>query len=426
MSTWGTCGLLDAIRVCFCQNTSEHGGEAGVRGSRGTFVALNPSEIQSLQLPPQTTATLYEGCCPEAWLEGRVQDILESNPWVAGVLKTNPKDGKLALWFPDQPNWTKHFQVIKVEDAPSLLRTSLDFTVKVGSEVANTAQPLCQITAITEPTRQRWILQMSMSHAVADSHTFYAIHGMLDARSDVCPMEFERVEFNPLTCLKAPLHWKWLFFSCCRLLWLLNPWPKRNEKPVIELRYVKEGWLQRWKSQHDPDLDAPHVSANDLLASWFFSVTQPACGFIPINMRDRMPGLGVQHAGLYTTMLIFYPEEYKRAANIRRAVTRLCPACMPDASRQAPGRGSCCGAVTAWHMFYRDVNLPGCKQLSHFPVTSVWKDYPAMRCPFALIFRPEADRLAMCTVTGAKLPEDPEGPLGDLLGHAGLEVLDLW
>lgn len=49
-----------------------------------------------------------------------------------------------------------------------------------------------------------------------------------------------------------------------------------------------------------------------------------------------------------------------------------------------------------------------------------------MSFPFALIFRPEADRLAMCTVTGAKLPEDPEGPLGDLLGHGGLEVLDLW
>ena len=380
MSTWGTCGLLDAIRVCFCQNTSEHGGEAGVRGSRGTFVALNPSEIQSLQLPPQTTATLYEGCCPEAWLEGRVQDILESNPWVAGVLKTNPKDGKLALWFPDQPNWTKHFQVIKVEDAPSLLRTSLDFTVKVGSEVANTAQPLCQITAITEPTRQRWILQMSMSHAVADSHTFYAIHGMLDARSDVCPMEFERVEFNPLTCLKAPLHWKWLFFSCCRLRWLLNPWPKRNEKPVIELRYVKEAWLQRWKSQHDPDLDAPHVSANDLLASWFFQslsrhvdlfqstcgtaclasefnmpVCIPRCWFSTRRSTRELPTSAVQwHACALHACLMLLGRRLARALAVEQRLLGICFTVMwtfPDVSSSRTFQSLRCGKITPQWVF---------------------------------------------------------------------------
>ena len=391
----------------------------------GKYVALNASEIQSVQLPSQATATVYEGHCPESWLRQRVQKILAANPWIAGVLETRPQDGKLALWFPGQPQCDRVFQVVIVAKDTGFQHASQDCIVKVGSELTDSGEPVCRIAALIEPTHQRWTLQMSMSHVIADSHTFYAIYGMLDERARVWPMVIERVTFDPCTCLKAPLHWKWLFFTLCRLRWLLSPWPQR-QNPVIKIRYVKDEWLQKQKVKHVAVDDAPFVSANDLLSSWFFSVTQPACGFIALNMRNRMVGLDEERAGVYTTMLFFYPEEYKRSANIRRAVTRLSPACMPDSSRQKPGPGSRCAAVTAWHMFYQDVNLPGCKELLHLPVTSVWNNFPTTQCPFALIFRPQKDRLAMCTVTGEELPEDPEGPLGEALGDAfkDLEVLD--
>lgn len=228
-------------------------------------------------------------------------------------------------------------------------------------------------------------------------------------------MEIERVTFDPLTCLQAPRHWKWLYFYWCHLWWLL--WPKNKTNPVIEVRYVKDTWLKEQKANHVADRDAPYVSSNDLLTSWFLSVNQTACGTMTIEMRNRMPGLTRMLAGLYTSMLFFYPQEYRKPANIRRAVQRLSHACMPDASQQKPGSGYSCGIVTAWHTFYHhDVSFPGCKHLLHFPITSVWKNYPAMKFPLAVIFRPEAGRLAMCTVTGARLPEDPGGPLGVLLG----------
>ena len=400
------CGFAYAFRTCFGKSACRHDVLSG------TFVALNASEIEGAQLPPQTTATLYEGQCPGSWLSHRVQEILDANPWVAGVLKTNPENGKLALWCDRQPQASFIFQVVYLEGNADVQRASLEFIVPSSSGQTFGAKPVCQITAMVQPRCKKWFLQLSMSHAVADSHTFYAIYGMLDELADVRSLEVSRIAFHPLACLKAPLHWKWLFFVLCRLCWLMSPSRETSRRPVIRVRYIRDEWLEQQKAAFVPDLDAPYVSANDLLTSWFLSVTQPSCGFMPMNMRGRMPGLGVEHAGVYTTMLIFYPEEYRRSANIRRAVTRQSPACTPDASRQRPGPGSTCGAVSAWHMFYRDVNLPGCKQCSHCPVTFVWENYPAGQFPMAVIFRPDRKSLAMCLVTCADLPEDPSGPLG--------------
>ena len=368
-----SCGCAQAFEFYFGRNGPFSCGSREANGAGWFVERLNDSEIQSLELPPQTTLTVYGGPCPESWLGRRVQDILAANPWVAGVLKTNPNDGRLALWFPEQPQHATVFQSVQVEPDASVQHASVKFHVKSGSELADGAQPICQITALTQPARQRWILQMSMSHAVADGHTFYAIYGMLDTCAKLWPMKVKRIAFNPVTSLKAPLHWKWLFFTLCRLSWLMSPWTRSARPPVITVRYVNERWLEDQKSTFVPEVDSPHISTNDLLTSWFLSVTEPACGFIPMNMRARAPGLADEHAGLYTTMLIFYPEEYKSSANIRRAVTRLSPACTPDASRRSPGPGSCCGAVSAWRMFYCDVNLPGCKRLSHFPDTSTWQ-----------------------------------------------------
>ena len=62
--------------------------------------------------------------------------------------------------------------------------------------------------------------------------------------------------------------------------------------------------------------------------------TKPACGAIVYNMRDRTEGLAARHAGSYTTLLMFYPEEYKSAANIRRAISSKSPACTLEGLRQ--------------------------------------------------------------------------------------------
>ncbi|CAE7205641.1 bacA [Symbiodinium sp. CCMP2456] len=384
----------------------------------GKFVALNRHETDSVQLPPPATVTLYKGPCPSAWLHARVAEITAANPWLGGRLRTDPQSGKLAAWVPDEPQAEgveDLFEVITLANEAAIMECeSAQFIVKAGTDqTATDGTSICRIAVVTEPTQHLWKLHVSLSHAVADAQTLYMVYGMLDERAEVRPLEVERVSFNPATCLgQVPFHGKWLFFVVRRFCFFLTGLFKdtRQARPVIRVRYVREEWLRDQKSKHIAEVDAMYVSSSDLLTSWFLSVTQPACGVMAMDMRDRMPGLGKAHAGVYTTLLMFYPEEYKSAANIRRALTRQSPACMPDGSCQAPGSSSRFAFVTAWHSNYCEVAFNGCTQLSHCPVTSVWKDYDAAQFPCAVIFRPSAGTLAMCTVSGEELPP---GPLGE-------------
>ncbi|CAE7679580.1 bacA, partial [Symbiodinium necroappetens] len=243
---------------------------------------------------------------------------------------TDPQNGKLAAWVPDEPQAEgveDLFEVITLANEAAVMECeSAQFIVKAGTDQTATDGTICRIAVVTEPTQHLWKLHVSLSHAVADSQTLYMVYRMLDERAEVRPLEVERVSFNPVTCLgQVPFHGKWLFFIVRRFGFFLTGLFKdtRQARPVIRVRYVREEWLREQKSKHIAEVDAMYVSSSDLLTSWFLSVTQPACGVMAMDMRDRMPGLGKAHAGVYTTLLMFYPEEYKSAANIRRSWFKL-------------------------------------------------------------------------------------------------------
>merc|ERR1712129_600398 len=125
-----------------------------------------------------------------------------------------------------------------------------------------------------------------------------------------------------------------------------------------------------------------------------------------------MGGLTDRHAGVYTTMLLYFPEEYRDPANIRRSVTRQSHACMPDGSKQRPGPGSKCASLTSWHTFYSEVRFDGCSELSHFPLMALPMDHRnASFMPACVVFRPAPGQFAVTAFTSEALPEG--GPLGN-------------
>mmetsp|Transcript_41603 Transcript_41603/g.115794 ORF Transcript_41603/g.115794 Transcript_41603/m.115794 type:complete len:437 (-) Transcript_41603:103-1413(-) len=410
----GTCCLCGVLKCVKSLRSRQAEKKLRAAAARGRFVAMNDAEIQSLEVAAQATATVYEGACPEPWLRSRVAEIVHANPWLAGRLKTNPDTGKLALWIPDSIDYQDFLEVVPVVDEAAVTgNCSPQFFVKPGPELVDSDEPVCRILALTEPTHRRWGLQISMSHMLTDGHTFYTIYGMLDKDAEVWSMEVERVKkFNPMTCLKGtPMHGKWMFFIIHMIRRKMECLPK-DPAPIYRVRRVREEWVEEQKRAHVAGLDAPFLSANDMLTSWFFRNTQPAAGAMVFNMRDRMCGLEAKHAGCYGTLMIYYPNEYQEPANIRRSVSRKSPACTLDGSRQKPGQGGKCGMVTSWHMFYHDVNLDGCRQLTHFPIGALPMDpRVAPPLPMAAIFRPAAGELAMVTMTAEELPE--VGPLGD-------------
>ena len=342
-------------------------------------------------------------------------DIVRSNLWLIGSLKTNPSSGKVALWIPtegakDYRNCLEIKHIVKETDSDDIDFHEFqlpEFWVKPGFAIVDAEEHIFKIVALVETSKQRWHLLMSMSHVVADAHTFYMIHNIVDKAAAICPMEVKRTHFSPIFCLPGvPFHWKWFFwfFNQTRIALLCQ----KKQVLNIRMRYVNMDWVEEQKKNFAAEPDAPFISANDLLTSWFFRETKPACGVMMLNMRGRMKGLEDEHAGVYSTMLIFYPNEYKSPANIRRAIQRKSPACTLEGRQQWPGRGGKCGLVTSFHTFNRDLQFDGCTQQLHVP-SGASGDKEALQGPSAIIFRPSSDQLAMVTITEEELSS---GPLG--------------
>lgn len=340
-------------------------------------------------------------------------------------MKTNPQTGRIALWIPDTDDTldvsNRNFFRVQAE-ATALVDTSPCFFVKCGVDLVDEDEPICKLVAFVDFSRKRWSLQLSMSHMIADGYTFYSIYGMLDKDARAFAMEVERISFNPAMLITAgPMHGKMMSLAISAIVHKLRFRAEtcmascQGRPPVLQVRYVLESWLQERKAEFLAEPDAPFISANDILTSWFFSVTKPACGAAILNMRDRFFGLEAKHAGCYGALMIYYPQEYQNAANIRRSVWRKSPACMVDGCRQRPGAGWQCGMVSAWHSFSRTPNFDGCEQLVHLPTGASVQSHhsrPSLQVPTAVIFRPKEDRLAMLTITAEELPE---GPLGDVV-----------
>ncbi|CAE7205636.1 unnamed protein product [Symbiodinium sp. CCMP2456] len=350
---------------------------------------------------------VFDGPCPISYLRARVAAVVGAN-------QTHPGNGKLALCC-GGIELEGFLEVVSVGSKTEVAQNlSPDFWVKSGADLVDRDEPVCRLVALTEPGNRRWSLLLSMSHVIADGYTFYTIHNMLDQSARVWRLEARRASFNPRTCLKdAPFHGKWLFWTLQLMSAKLRSAKRQSQQPIFRIRFVRKEWIEEQKQAFASEPDAPFVSANDLLTSWFFRVTQPSCGVMTMNMRDRMEGVGAEHAGVYTTVLIFFPEEYKSAANIRRAVYRKSPACTLQGLQQCPGWGDRCGFVTSFHTFYRDLQMKGCSQLLHFPSGS---EEANARPPFAAIFKPAKDKLVMLTVTEDELPA---GPLGESFRGAG-------
>merc|ERR1719325_560618 len=48
---------------------------------------------------------------------------------------------------------------------------------------------------------------------------------------------------------------------------------------------VDEKWIKEQKAKHVPTKDAPYISTNDILTSWFFTETKCTEGSLVVNSR---------------------------------------------------------------------------------------------------------------------------------------------
>jgi hypothetical protein len=263
---------------------------------------------------------------------------------------------------------------------------AMNATIPMNAQIiGKNNKPLWKVSIIPDvdaPT-ERFALAFSMSHMLADAHSYYKIFSMLDQDSRVEALQPMRNQSFQQQLLAHTGKDEADFVYLHKVLERQPPPPeprqwwqpqpqaqaknntRRQRNPLAESRinkdkvvfkmfFVNEDWLlQRKSGAHGqgprqgrrssvydfvqlPTADgaaevkatttpaAACVSANSIITSWFFNdVTKPALALMAANMRNRLDGIGENDMGNYVHTILYTPVDYKTPALIQESLTHM-------------------------------------------------------------------------------------------------------
>ena len=418
--------------------------------------ALLPAEIKLMErMPAINTVTYFEGVANAALVRSRVAEIVKANPWLAGRLVK--RDGVPTLAFPKVPTaatctagviemehgelwkWS-HDAEYSYEDVVASVAASRA-CVQLGKHCVGRNELLFKVTVVhgtggasngtgSGAVGDGWALVVSLSHVIADGHTYYGLLNMLSDKARVAALSPKRQQaFHKLTAHiigEEELRLRDSVFIKLNVLWrtLLQPRYRIRAAMVdaAKVAAIKEAR----RASRDPGAQhssgaVEFISTNDIVTSSFLRHTKARLGGIMFNFRGRIPCLADGDAGNYQAPVTLCTEDFATPELIRKAVSgneegRFVRAAHRGSNAgptKLPGRfelASCIIAgVNNWSTFFRELSLGGgCgKQTLHLPCIAVGQ------VAIAFVFRPSANELAVLVNSEtATLPEGPESPFG--------------
>lgn len=377
--------------------------------------------------PSVNTITFYEGEAPTQFVRERVEELLAANPWLGGRLVAEASasgPGRVRLWVPATPCWTRHFVELQeaglnpAEPVEAMGQRLAGVLVGSGAMCLGSEEPLFRVALVhTQP--RCFALVVSLSHVLGDGHTYYRVCAGLGCRG-LLGLNWPNpvIALDPRRRREFPAAAAWSL-GPSKVAWL-GSWPARLGDACSRWLKPPHHW-GAWQVDMDwvrgqkqaatkAAAGMPWVSTNDVLTSWFLSRGGYSYGFMSVNFRGRLAGLGDRHAGNYEGGLQFWPDEFGTPAGIRRS--QRAPPRFRAGRSDTPGlvtslRGRF-GVVTNWASLQQEIGLPGCQQVLHLPVLTRIALDGAM-----IIFRPRADALAVLIAERQKRGHAHEQALGE-------------
>lgn len=368
-----------------------------------TVLPLMPTETSMIMMDAATsisTVSFYKGDHKAAakFLRGRVAEICRANPWLAGRLDQQSGDKGPVLVFASEAQGDRlpFFHAAPGEiplsrDTPydNMAAVVLPILVKNGTKsLGRSDEPQFQVSVVPDAKSPdtRWALVVSMSHVIADGHTFYQVHNMLsddDARTTVVALTAKRKPFSMETAMRsmggevnagflgrpkpglllslvtATMAGKMFGPSCAVATYALND------------AFVKE---QKVK---DGNEDVAFVSTNDVITSTICTATQCDVGTMDVNFRGKVEGCEETDAGNYEDKIVYRPADFCTPSMIRRSIlSRLnlkraaTPPTILPTSVLDFWRLEMITSVSNWSTFAKDVSLERCGSVAelHLPL----------------------------------------------------------
>lgn len=281
-----------------------------------TFVDLldHESMFNLLEAESVHTATVYEGQPNISWMESRVLQIVELNPWLEGRL-VKDKKGKVQVRVPGSiPKESKRFVVTEAvkfdETELDILKYCKSFAkhlVKKGNDCVNKDEPCFRvIIGVVSPIR--FVVIVTVSHTLFDGYSYYALYNMLSATATPTAFNFERkivlARESQAKITDTPAFFESVGTICNFVGHVLT-----HGKLQLTAAMVAPAWIEGEKRKFkesvttakvvdaDDHRTATFVSTNDLISSAYFKECKCDVGMMAINFRGRFDGITIDLIG---------------------------------------------------------------------------------------------------------------------------------
>jgi hypothetical protein len=359
---------------------------------------------------PISTCTWFKGDYTTAafLLQHRMDLIISANPWLGGRIVELKGKHAIAYAYPNG----KH----EHEQTPELVtpiftvvsqNTTLNPTCEISdygkscktylvSSARGQEQALWKVTVVpcaNNPSTTFAVIS-SMSHVVADGHTFYQFHNMLLSQDTIASLTCARIPTSANQQIQAMGKKEHAFLSSAAFIghaifgFVLASFitPLCGIKLYSRCLVVDPQKMETAKREHDDTVK--FLSTNDVITSWFFRTAAPTFGLMAINWRGRLHGHTDMHAGNYESLITYLQGDYEAPEQIRSSLDKFCR--LGRTHKPLPTLLETLFAKSAlisnWSSFAKANHIPGCQELMHVPVYDLAAVLPAnMRC--SLIFR---------------------------------------
>jgi hypothetical protein len=277
--------------------------------------------------------------------------------------------------------------------------------VKDGEHSVGKNEPLFRVTLI-RISSCKCALFFSLSHVIADGHTYYSLYSMLCSTISPRALIVQRkLDFDQQldTAMNGNDAYSWCFTLGATiniiktLLFAKKPKVLLIDLPLSKIESEKEKYISSLSNNNSNQSPPPFLSSNDIITSWYFKRCQCDMGIMNMNFRHRFPELTDDHAGNYEGLIAYQPNDFQYPYLIRQSLP-LYHRVNKDIA--LPSFWSAIqtkvALISSWTTFYHEIQIPNAHHISHFPY---FENRKIAFADFTIIFRPRAKELQLLSIT---------------------------
>jgi hypothetical protein len=369
---------------------------------------LWPYETTKMFNSSVTTISFFDGPVPTQYLHTRVAEILTQNPWLKARLCTTDGGVLDAVYASDLGDMSMYLQTVSHPvlgpsmDYDELIRyinLKTDAVILAGKDLLDKDESMFKITIVPNAMNDSFAIIFSLSHMLADGHTFYKIYDMLSMKNEVTRMVSTRGHSECRDNIMKYLlggrsMWAYVWLLAGILLFQKFESAGRGH---CKLFYIEDTAVTSIKGAYAKEHPGKFISTNDVVTSWLATHLLLSFVMLAVNFRSRIAGMTDELAGNYQGGMVMCQCDTNTPENVRNMVMSLKSAATPKNIPSLRKGLSCNGAlVTNWATGSKDiVVLPKCTHIVHFPVMDRYTFLPTAM----IIFRATGNKLGVAIST---------------------------